>query len=571
MKKRYIVHTPEKKAIQQLASLVKCSPIISKILINRNITTHTDAEQFIKGNLGHLRAPFLIKDMEKAVARIDTALTQKENILIFGDYDADGITATILLYDFLRQLGAHVSFYIPHRIKEGYGLAPQHIHKVAAPKNINLIITVDCGSSGHEAVHAANEKGIDVIITDHHHLPEALPPAVAVVNPKRMDCDAGFEDLAGVGVAYALLICLRKHLREKHFWQSGNEPNLKTLCDLVAIGTVADIVPLQHDNRILVKTGIDVIRKSKKPGINALLRASGLKENAFSADDIAFRLAPRINAAGRIAHAVAAARLLTTENRQKSQRIAACLNRLNAKRQAREQKIFSQILQYIKANPPILQRNALVLHHPDWHEGVLGIVASKLVDRFYRPIVLISVRNGFGKGSARSIQGFHLFDGFEKNSHFLENYGGHAMAAGLRLKAENIDPFRKAFEALVTESTQPEDFIPTIKIDHQILFDDITPRLLSDLELLQPFGEGNPEPLFMAKNVTVVFSKIVGEKHRQLRLRQSGSKSDPTFSAIQFNVDPESPRPSFFDQIAFRLSWNRWNGKKNIQLIITGT
>lgn len=571
MEKRYLVHNPDKKAVQQLASLVKCSPVISKILINRNITTQSEVEQFINGNLGHLRAPFHIRDMQPAVDRIHAALSKKENILIFGDYDADGITATILLYDFFRHLGAPVSFYIPHRTQEGYGLAPRHIHRIAAPKQIHLIITVDCGANSREAVCAAKKEGIDVIITDHHHLPETLPPAVAVINPKRKDCDAGFESLAGVGVAYALLICLRKHLRENQFWPPGEEPNLKQYCDVVAIGTVADMVPLRHDNRILVKAGIDVLRNTNKPGIDALVQAAGLKINGINAEDIAFRLAPRINAAGRIAHAAAAARLLSSTSRQKSRRIAECLNRLNAKRQAREQKILAQILHYIKANPFILQRNTLVLHHPDWHEGVLGIVASKLVEKFYRPVILICVRNGMGKGSARSIHGFHLFEGLEKTGFLLENYGGHAMAAGLRLKAENIEPFQKAFETLVTDSTRPEDFIPIVRIDHQISFDDITPRLLSELELLQPFGEENPEPLFLAKNVSVVFSKIVGEKHRQLRLRQTCSRSGQIFGAVQFNVNPDSPVPSFYEHIAFRLQWNRWNGEKQIQLIITET
>ena len=568
MKKQYIVQNPDQAAVTQLTLQVKCSPIISKILINRNITTPEEAKNFLESNIGNLRPPFQIIDMQKAVDRITTALSQRENILIFGDYDADGITATILLYEFFRQLDAPVSFYIPHRTKEGYGLAPRHINSIAVNRKIGLIITVDCGSSSHEAIFAAKKNGIDVIVTDHHHLPDKLPPAIAVINPKRRDCHAGFECLAGAGVAFTLLICLRKHLRDKQFWPTGREPNLKTYCDLVAIGTMADLVPLRDDNRILVKTGVEILQSSDRPGIHALIQAAGLTEETVSAEDIAFRLAPRINAAGRIAHAAAAVRLLTTRDKKRSQRIAACLNRLNTQRQTREQKIFSQILAYIKANPPILQRNALVLNHPDWHEGVLGIVASKLVERFYRPTILLSVRNGVAQGSARSIQGFHLFEGLEKTSALLESFGGHAMAAGLRLNAQNIDSFRKAFETLVTEMTRPEDFIPTLTIDHQITFDDITPRLISELEWLQPFGEGNPEPLFLAQKVVVVFSKIVGGRHRQLRLKQSNSVSNQTFNAIQFNIDPNDQAPTFFDQIAFRLRWNRWNGNKNIQLII---
>ncbi len=568
MNKKYLIQNPDKNKIQQLARSFRCPPLIAKILINRGITTTEAADKFFKGNLRHLRPPFGIMDMDRAVSRIHTALNKKEKILIFGDYDADGITATILLFEFFQWLNAPVYFYIPHRIKEGYGLAPAHIHRVATPKDINLIITVDCGSSSHLAVETANANNIDVIITDHHQLPETLPDAVAVVNPKREDCNTGFEDLAGVGVAYALIICLRKYLREKRFWSKGKEPNLKALADLVAIGTVADIVPLRDDNRILTKTGMSVIRSGQRPGLNALARAAGLDERSLTSDDIAFRLAPRINAAGRIAHAAAAVRLLTTKDTQKSQRIAECLHRLNAKRQTAEQKILSHILRYIDANPPLLQRNSLVFHHPDWHEGVLGIVAAKLVERFYRPVVLLTVRHGYGKGSARSIHGFNLYKGLEKASAYLESYGGHAMAAGLRLKEENISLFQQSFENVVTDTTRPHDFVPSITIDHQIHFSDISPSFVNDLEKLQPFGEQNPEPLFLAKNVNILFSRIVGEKHRQLRLGQSTSKSSGPFSAIQFNISPEAPAPTFYEQVAFRVRWNRWNGDKTIQLIL---
>jgi single-stranded-DNA-specific exonuclease len=509
--------------------------------------------------------------MDRAVCRIATALKKKESILIFGDYDADGVTATALFIDFFNRIGARASYYIPHRTKEGYGMDAHHIRRIAIPKKIDLIITVDCGSSSHGAVDAAREAGIDVIITDHHQTAPPLPSAVAVVNPNRPDCTAGFGMLAGVGVVYALLICLRKHLREQHFWPPGREPNLKTLCDLVALGTVADIVPLRSDNRLLTKTGLQVINAHGRVGISILGQAAGLTSRTFTAEDIAFRLAPRINAAGRIAHAACAVRLLTTRNEEKARRIAAMLGRLNDRRRQTEQEILSQVMTYIQANPSVLQRNTLVLKHPDWHEGVLGIVASKLVDRFHRPVILISIRNGIGKGSARSIPGFHIFSGLEKTSTHLERFGGHAMAAGLQIQAEQIDSFREAFEAVVTESTSSKDFIPVIEIDRELSFDDITPKLVDELETLQPFGSDNSEPVFMARNVSVVFSRIVGSRHRQLRLKSPGASSNTIFNSIQFNIDPDAPPPTFLERIAFKVRWNHWNGNKSIQLVVEAT
>jgi len=571
MKKEYRILSPGQSIVRELSGRLKCHPATAAVLVNRGITSPEAAAEFLSDNLKYLRSPLGVRDMDKAVRRIAAALEKKESILIFGDYDADGVTATALFLDFFNRIGARATYYIPHRAKEGYGLDATHIHRIAIPKKVDLIITVDCGSSSHDAVKAARAAGIDVIITDHHHAAPPLPPAVAVVNPNRPDCTAGFDMLAGVGVVYALLLCLRKHLRDRDFWASGREPNLKALSDLVALGTVADIVPLRHNNRLLTKTGLQVINSQNRIGINALGQAAGLGTRPLTAEDIAFRLAPRINAAGRIAHAACAVRLLTTRKEETSRRIAALLNRLNDKRRRSEQEIYSQVIGYLQANPAVLQRNALVLKHPNWHEGVLGIVAAKLVERFYRPVILISIRSGTGKGSARSIPGFHLFEGLEKTSAHLERFGGHAGAAGLQIQADRIDAFREAFEAVVTESTRRDDFIPMIDIDRELSLDDITPKLVDELAALQPFGQGNSEPVFMARNVSVAYSRIVGNGHRQLRLKAPRASSGDIFNAIQFNIDPKSPPPTFLERIAFKLRWNHWNGNKTIQLIIEAT
>ncbi len=571
MQIRFHILSPDPTVVETLSRALGFHPAAAAVLANRGLSTPDTATDFLHCHLGQLRSPSRLKDMDKAVRRIHKAIENHERVLIFGDYDADGVTATALLYDFFRQVGADVSYYVPHRGKEGYGLSPSHIERLAIPKGVNLIVTVDCGSTSHAAVDVARDAGIDVIVTDHHLLPTTPPPAEAVINPMRTDCRAGFDGLAGVGVAFTLLICLRQHLRSKGFWENGTEPNLKSLCDLVAIGTVADIVPLRGENRIFTRTGIAVINRGDRPGLTALQEAAGIGPDAVTAEDIAFRLAPRINAAGRMAHAASAIRLLTTRDAKQAHRIAGLLNRLNRHRQSAEQAVLAHILGFIRDNPQTLQQNAMVFQHPDWHEGILGIVAAKLVARYYRPVILISLRNGIGKGSGRSIPGFHLLDGLKKTSDHLVRFGGHAMAAGLTIEADAINAFRRCFEATVTEKTRPDDFIPQVAIDRVLRLEDITPVLISQLETLQPFGPENPEPLFLAHNITVSFSRIVGGRHRQLKLTSRGASPKTAFNAIQFNVAPDETPPTVYKDVAFRLRWNRWNGRKSIQLLVEHT
>ncbi len=571
MKKHWQILEPDIHSVEQVRSVLNCSIVTASVLVNRNIVSAYDAILFLNSSLKNIRPPFSIKDMDAAVRRIYTAITNHEKILIFGDYDVDGITATTILLKFFHYVGADVSYHIPHRTKEGYSLKVNHIFDHALPNKINLIITVDCGSGSHDAVKAAQDAGIDVIITDHHEISDRLPQAVAVVNPKRHDCTAGFDNLAGVGVAFYLLICLRKHLRDMHFWHNRPEPNLKSLCDLVALGTIADIVPLVDENRILTRSGLNIINSNNRPGIEALMKTCKINKDFADTDDIAFRLAPRLNAPGRIDHARTAVELLTTKNVDTAMQIAQFLNQLNTKRQDIEKKILEQVLEYIEEYPHILKKNVLVFSYERWHEGILGIVASRIVKRCFRPVVLISTKNGVGKGSARSIPGFNIYKGLLACSSCLENFGGHSMAAGLKIKTENISLFQKSLEKAVQEMTEPADFVPKIFIDYELEFDEITNRLIDELESLMPFGTGNPEPLFMARNVRVLSSKIVGKNHRRMRLSQPSSRTDKIFNAIHFNVDTSIPFKKNFDQVAFRLNWNRWNGKKTVQLVIEET
>jgi len=568
MKPKWQMLKPASEAVARLARSLGCHPVTAAVLINRHISTADRARDFLSGSLNRLPAPWTLKDMDKAVERITRALAEHEKILIFGDYDADGITATSIMLNFLRYAGADVDYYIPHRINEGYGIQPQHISRYAAPNGFNLIITTDCGSTSHQAVEAAKRAGIDVIITDHHRIPETIPPAAAVINPRRRDCPAGLENLAGVGVAFFLLICLRKHLRDKGFWKKRSEPNLKKYCDLVALGTIADMVPLVGENRILCKAGLELLAAARRPGLAALMKASAVDGSMPSADDIAFRLAPRLNSAGRMDHAARALELLLARSDEAAAKGARDLNVLNQRRQQMEQKTLAAIERYLDINPSLQKKPCLVLSDPQWHPGLLGIVASRLVAKFSRPAVLIATGGEPATGSARSVPALNIYEALAACRSRLIAFGGHAMAAGLKIRAENIAIFRDEFENVVERTCRPQDFDPRLKIDCDLDFDRITPRLIDELQALAPFGTDNPEPLFRAGGVWVVSSKIVGHNHRRMVLRQSWAPDAPVLQAIHFEVDNAAASKKEFAAIIFRLRWNRWNGKQTAQIVV---
>ena len=568
MEKRWNIKSPDTDLVARLSYSLQCHPITAALLINRDIQSEKEAAEFVNVSLNNLRSPFELKDMQAAVERIHKAITNSENILLFGDYDVDGITSTAILMDFLGRIGANVTAYIPHRLKEGYGLQTAHITHLAKPNNIELVITADCGSTNFEAVAKARESGIDVIITDHHNIDTQVPPALAVINPKRKDCTVGLENLAGVGVAFCLIICLRKYLRDKNFWKNQNEPNLKALCDLVALGTVADMVPLTQENRIFSKTGLDIINTNCRTGIKALLCAAGVDVQTVDEQDIAFRLAPRLNAAGRMAHAAIAVDLLTTTDLQQAEQIAQSLNGYNLQRRDQEHKIITDIQQFLEKEPWVLEGKTLVLWNRQWHEGVLGIVASRMVEKYYRPVVLIAVKDQICKGSARSMPGIDLYDRLSACEPVLEKFGGHTMAAGLSLTYENLEAFRSRFEDSVSESLSSQDLVPELTVDQELKFTEISERLINEIESLAPFGAGNPEPVFMTRDVRVASSKIIGGHHRRMILAQSGNSNAKTINAIQFNAQTDQSLKDAFDRIAFKIRWNRWRGTKTAQLIV---
>jgi single-stranded-DNA-specific exonuclease len=566
MQMKWEILQPDRVLVQNIRDHLGCHPITAKVLANRNITTPALASDFFKPTLEILPSPMNLKGMRTAAQRIRTALERQERIMVFGDYDADGVTATALLVDFLTCAGAKVYAHIPHRIEEGYGLHPRHINQLAAPQRIGLIITVDCGSSNHEAVEAAKRFGIDVIITDHHNI-DTPPDALAVINPKLPGQPENLESLAGVGVAFYLAIGLRMVLRESGWWGEHQEPNLLTMSDLVALGTIADMVPLTGVNRALVKSGLKQMNKSLRPGIEALRTACKIHPGAIGSDDIAFRLAPRINAAGRIAHANVAYDLLSSPSLQAAQQLAEALDHLNVRRQSIEQQIFDQIVRRIESRDDLLDRKSLLLADEGWHQGVLGIVASKLTARYHRPVILIAVQDGVGKGSGRSVPELNLFSALVECSHLLEKFGGHRLAAGLTVKAEQIRKFQSAFEEAVNKLLPDHSAAPRLEIDSEIQFSQIDPQLMDELESLEPFGTDNPPPVFFARNVHVTSAAMLGGRHRRMSLCQAADDS-PAIDAIHFNMPQDTPRAGCFERLAFRMQWNRYRGEKRIQLVI---
>lgn len=571
MQKTWEIKTTDADAAARVTRLLGCHPATASILAQRGLESDNDIQAFLKPSLHRLRPPFEIAGMIRAVTRISDALLNKERILIFGDYDVDGVTATTLLYQFLKEINAEVSFHIPHRVTEGYGLKTSHITDIVIPGKIKVLLTVDCGVSSHEAVSLANENDIAVIITDHHDIPPELPDALAVVNPKRDDCHSGLENLSGVGLAFYLALALRKHLRDQGFFQDRKEPNLKKSCDLVALGTVSDMVPLVDENRILTCTGIEVLRSAHRPGIKALADACSVDPRYIDAQDISFRFGPRINAAGRMDHAGIAARLLSTPLPEKAGQDAALLSKFNSRRQQEEESVLADILARIDRDPDLAKKNCMVFSSPDWHEGVVGIVAARVTRLYFKPTILISVKKGMGKGSARSIPGIDIRSALTACAHMLQGFGGHPMAAGLQLPADQIEPFWDRLHQVIGQAASAKDFLPKTSIDYVLKLSDITPKMIDEIISLGPFGVQNPEPVFMTNDVHVLTSSIVGKGHRRMLLSSSADKKSKGLWAIQFNADPDSIQMNQFTKIAYCLQWNRWNGNKSIQLLISDT
>lgn len=543
--------------VRLLARELGCHPVTAGLIWNRGFTTVESARFFLNPDFSRLTDPFAMKGMQPAVERIYRAVINREKILIFGDFDADGVTATALLYEFLSRVEAQVTWYIPHRIKEGYGLLPDHI-QMAAGRAVDLIITVDCGISSEDAVAAAAAEDMDVIITDHHEPGTDLPGALAIVDPKQPDCPSGLSFLAGVGVAFFLVMGLRKFFREKALWDTYPEPQLLPFLDLFAMGTIGDMVPLVNENRVLCMTGIRQMRTAPRPGIQALAKAARIDLNRMDSDDISFRMVPRINAAGRMSHARICVSLLTSQTLADAENTAFLLDDLNAQRQTIEQEIIAQIERRIQDEPSLLDNRLLMLWDDHWNPSVLGIAASKLARKYVCPVLLLSCNHQTAVGSGRSINHINIHEALTANAHLLEKFGGHAMASGLTLSPDRLKELESGLQDHLNTRYAPADFSKTLTIDAILDPTDISLDLARDLDRLRPFGTDNPEPLFLAKRLKVVSSTIIGRSHRKMLLQSADTPAGPAVEAFHFNVpDPLQP-PGFYDQLTFRLKLSKF-------------
>lgn len=563
LQKQWIVPQIDWEKLQIFSRQLQISPILAAVLLNRDIHNLEEAKAFLEPSLGSLHDPFLMRDMDKALACLHQAFWHRDLIMIHGDYDVDGITGTSLLVRVLRRIGANHCYYIPQRLKEGHGLNCQTIVK-AKQQGVKVIITVDCGISAYKEVALANELGIQVIIVDHHQTPDILPEAVAILNPRQKDCCYPFKSLAGVGVAFklsaALMLSLGASFKE-------DEPPYDCL-DLVALGTIADVVPLLNENRILVKYGLNQLTRSKKPGIIELKRIVRLEETEIKSGHVGYTLAPRINAIGRLGSATEAVELLTTDNYRLAFEIAGDLDRANRERREIEQVVLDEALTKIEREGHLEQGDILVLSSLNWHPGVIGIVASKIVEAYHRPTILIAETGEIGKGSARSIPSFSIFEALQESASFLKNYGGHKSAAGLTIATSEISEFRKHINRVGAEKLSPSDLIPQIKVDFETDLDKITPQLLEELELCTPFGLGNPEPVFVVRGLRITqYPRIVGENHLKMKVCQQMNQL-PT-EVIGFgmkNLLEKISSISRWVDIVFNPHLNSWNGKTHIQL-----
>jgi len=487
-----ILHIPSPNpALQKvLHRELNISQILAQLLINRGIAEPAGARAFLDAKLDDLLDPFAFSQMPKAVELIKKALAHKHRVMVFGDYDVDGVTALALLKTTLAKMGLDVVHYVPHRLKEGYGLS-KDILRLVKEKGVKLLITADCGTSSFQEIKELRNQDIEVIVTDHHEPANAsLPSASAIINPKIHGSQYPYKDLAGVGVAYKLC-------------QAVTGEELAEELDLVSLGTVADVVPLTGENRILVKEGLMRIANTRRPGLQALLELSGIKDKKITATFVSYILGPRINASGRMDTADIALQLILTESKHKAEELARLIEQYNRQRQKVESKIMEEARHLIDKEINFKKHKVIVIAKEDWHQGVLGIVASKLADRFYRPTILISLSEGVCRGSGRSIKNFHLFHALVECRQFLSNFGGHAHAVGLVITKDNIADFRDKINRLAEEKLRLEDLLPRLDVDMEVGFADLDEKIIAELAMLEPFGTGNPEPLLYTRDLAL--------------------------------------------------------------------
>lgn len=563
--KKWLLRNWDNDAAQTIASDLNIHPTIASILVQRGFGNAAEARSFLYPTLSDLASPFLMKGMNEAVVLISDAMVNRIPFIIYGDYDVDGATGIAVLALFLKKLGQDVICCQPNRLIDGYGFHADLIRKKRGRAEKYVVITVDCGITDVDEVREVKKMGCSVIVTDHHAPSSILPPADAIINPLQSGCRFPFKYPAGVGVAFYLIMGLRSHLNEKGFWKGGDVPNLKELLDLVAVGTISDMVPLKSINRVLVKAGLEVLSTTNNLGLRSLMAVSGVNPLRISAEDVSFRLGPRINAAGRIGDPGKALELLTTDSATRAKELAGELDFQNNQRKTLGKDVYDAALT-IAEDQVQSGVNGLVVSGDDWHPGVIGIVASRLMNRFYRPVIVLTTVDGVAKGSGRSVADLNLLEVIRSCEELLKGFGGHKNAAGLSMLPENIQSFTKRFDSIVKEMVSEEDLAPKLTIDTIVNSDEILNKsFLDDFCKLGPFGMGNPEPVFKSVNSWQIRNPyVVGTDHLKFFLRENGS----ILNAIGFGfgnlvsslkTDPNA-------ELAFNLRLNEFKGKTEWQI-----
>lgn len=555
LQKAWRLFPVKRELASELSRKLNISRHIAQALINRGITDEQKATEFLYAGMEHIADPYLLKNMGTAVERIIQALESKEKITIYGDYDVDGITACAILYKTLSRLGVNVEFYIPDRQSEGYGL------NIAALNNLKetgttLVITVDCGISAVKEIQAVRGH-LDIIVTDHHQPPPELPPALAIINPKQPGCVYPGKDLAGVGVAFKLCQALWQHYH-------GTDNNFFDYIDIVAIGTIADIVPLTGENRVLVKLGLNRLITTDNPGIKALLEVCGLTGKVIDSGSVGFVIAPRLNAVGRVSQAATGVELLLTNDHEYARELASLLDAENSARQTIEKLILAKAEEQL-ATTDLSTAKVLVLAGEDWHSGVIGIVASRLVEKYYKPVIMISIHDGYGKGSCRSIPAFDIYTALSRCSDILTQFGGHHQAAGLTIPVENIPLLQERLQDIAAETLAEADYVPILTIDSVLPLEEVNAAFIEQLASLEPYGFANPSPLFACRNVKLREKRLVGQQSRHLKLKLENTAVNDVIAWNMGDLSDSLTCNETIDMV-FVPKYNEWQGQKKLQL-----
>ena len=564
MEKRWVIkERGDSIVVRQLAIALGVSESLANLMVQRNITSPQEAKAFFSPDLSYLHDPFLMKDMNIAVDRLSTAIKKNEKILVYGDYDVDGTTAVALVYSFLKEQYSNVEYYIPDRYKEGYGVSFKGVD-FAAVNNCKLLITLDCGIKAVEKIKYARTKGIDVIVCDHHYPGSEIPPAVAVLDPKQPGCSYPYKELSGCGVGFKLIHAYSRI-------QSIPFSSIANYLDLVAVSIASDIVPITGENRVLAYFGLKQLNESPRIGLKEIIREAEVSR-ALTVEDIVFKIGPRINAAGRMEAGSKAVELLVSNDVKAAEGFSKEISSFNTERRSIDRSITSEAMRMISENQRSVNARTTVLYNPSWKKGVIGIVASRLIETYYRPTVILTESNGFATGSARSVQGYDLYQAIEACSDLLESFGGHMFAAGLTLKKENIQPFIERFEQFVNSTITEDQLLPRVSIDTELAFNEINEEFFKIMSQFQPFGPENMSPIFVSRNVFDTGSgKMVGSsgEHLKLDLCQDSStvKSIPAIAFNQANHFEYIRDGNPFD-ICYSIEMNEFRGNRNLQINI---